>query len=156
MPTDDKQPPVVAEVAPRKPGFLPGHKRFGGRKANVPTKKQMAADICTQVGLSPIAWMAMAVKTGFAPTPDGKTGTEKISQSDRCRMAENLASFCHARISATQITGKDDGALALNVSTLDVTKLMESSELSQAAQRLAIALTVQNAPYKQLEGGEDR
>lgn len=154
MPTDDKQPPVVVEVAPKKSGFKQGHPRFGGRKAGLPTKKQMAADICAKVGLSPIEWMAMAIKTGFAPTPDGKTGTDKISLSDRCRMSETLASFCHARISATQITGKDDAPLSMNVSTLDVTKLMENPDLAQAAQRLALGLT--GYPPKQLESGEDR
>lgn len=152
-----EKPTVVdgpIEAPKRARGFQPGHARVGGRKAGLPTKRQTAIDICAEKGLgSPIAWMAMAVKTGFAPTPDGKVGTEKISLSDRCRLSETLASFCHARLSAAQVTGKDEGPIA--VAALDVTKLMESAELAAMAQTLALNLSGYPTTPKQLPGPEE-
>jgi hypothetical protein len=62
-------------------------------------------------------------------------------------------SFCHARLSAAQVTGKDEGPIA--VAALDVTKLMDSPELVAMAQTLALNLSGYPTTPKQLAGPEE-
>lgn len=149
MPIDK---PTVVDEAPKPRGFQPGHARVGGRKAGLPTKTKLAAEMCAKYKFHPLEWIVQAVKTGVAPAPDGKPGTQPVSMSDRTRLAETLLSFLLPRLSATQVTGANEGPIA--VSTLDVTQLMQNPELAAAAQRVALGLI--GYPPKQLVGGEDQ
>ena len=95
-----KDKPTVVYEAPKKRGFQPGHVRVGGRKAGLPTKTQLAADLCAKHKFHPLEWIVQAVKTGVAPAADGKPA-QPVSMSDRTRMAETLLSFLLPRLSAT-------------------------------------------------------
>jgi hypothetical protein len=63
--------------------------------------------------------------------------------------AKSCVGFCHARLSATQLTGADDGPI--QSVTFDMNALLANPELARQAQSVAIALAESNldpAPSK--------
>jgi hypothetical protein len=99
----------------------------------------------------------MAIKTGFAPTSEGKTGTQPISISDRTRMAETLMSFVYPRLASTQVVGPGDGPL--QIATINVVDLMSDPLTAAAAQKVALSISTaqrEGLRPRQLESGEDQ
>lgn len=146
--------------APKKPrGFQPGHKRVGGRKAGQPTKRQLFDEVCARHKFSAVDWVVQCVKTGVTPATADRP-SQPISQSDRCRMAETLLSFSAPRLSATQVTGANEGPV--QVATINVLDLMSDPLTAAAAQRVALSIStaqregLHGYSPKQIEGGEDQ
>jgi hypothetical protein len=84
----------------------------------------------------PAALLATIAMTGQMPNADGST--TPVSADERLKAAAALAPFVMPRLQATQVTGKDDGAL--EVATLDLTRILADPVLARQAQDLALAM----------------
>jgi hypothetical protein len=115
--------------------FKPGHARVGGRKKGSPTKRtKLALEICEAMDFHPAAFLATIAMTGLMPNADGTT--TPVTPDDRLRAATALAPFVMPKLQATQVTGRDDGPVA--VAALDVTAILANPQLAAAAQELAL------------------
>lgn len=151
----NEQNPIVApadNVVPKRRGFAPGHAKVGGRKKDVPTRTWLAREIAEKHSFHPLEEIIRIYQTGKLPTVAG-TPAQSASASDRVRLLEVALSFLLPRLSSQQITGANDGPIA--VATLDVTKLMENPDMAAMAQKLSLAMSgYPTTP--QLESGEDQ
>ena len=130
--------------------FQTGHARVGGRKKGSPTKRtKLALEICQELDFHPAAFLATIAMTGLMPNPDGTTTA--VTPDDRLRAATALAPFVMPRLQATQVTGKDDGPVA--VAMLDVTAILANPELAAAAQELALMVVDAESQADRLERG---
>jgi hypothetical protein len=117
--------------------FKIGHPRVGGRKPGSPNRRtKQALEICEELSFHPAAFLATIALTGLMPNPDGST--TPVTTDDRLRAATALAPFVMPRLQATQVTGKDDGPLA--VATLDMSRILADPALVEQAQNIALAL----------------
>jgi len=143
MQTDQNELEVVegiVEVPKKRTGFLPGHKKVGGRKAGLPTKRQLFDATCQKMKFSPVEFVIHCVKFGVTPETPGQP-SKPVSQSDRCRLSETLLSFAAPRLSATttELTGRNGGPLEL--ASVDVVELMRNPAMASAAQTLALGMS---------------
>lgn len=120
--------------------FKPGHPRYGGRKKGSPAKRtQEAREIAERLGFHPIELLAIIAMRGVIPNADGtETPVDTDARLDAIKAA---APYLTPRLSAQQITGKDEGPLA--VSTLDVAQILANPALARMAQDLALAMAEQ-------------
>jgi hypothetical protein len=125
--------------------FVRGHKRVhpGGRERRR-FSTWNTRHILEEYGVHPIALMIEAVLTGFLPPRIGEDPKkrEPISNEERMRTLRDLASYAVPKLVATQITGANDGPVA--VTSLDITQLMSDPALAAAAQDLALGIASQN------------
>jgi len=118
-------------------GFKIGHPRLGGRKPGSQNKRtRQAIEICEAMDFHPAALLATVVLTGKLPNPDGTT--VEIDASGRMDALKALCPYVMPRLQATQVTGKDDGPLA--VATLDISRILADPALVEQAQNLALAM----------------
>jgi hypothetical protein len=118
-------------------GFKIGHPRLGGRKPGSQNKRtRQAIEICEAMDFHPAALLATVVLTGKLPNPDGTT--VEIDASGRMDALKALCPYVMPRLQATQVTGKDDGPIA--VATLDISRIMADPALVEQAQNIALAL----------------
>jgi hypothetical protein len=136
-PTEGKE-----DVARVKGGrFAPGHKRLGGRRPGARNKFTWSARQAAQeAGFDPVALAMRVILQGKLPPIKGQA-EEKVGMEGRLAMLKEIMQYMLPKLSATQITGKDEGPVA--IATLDVTRLMEDSEMLEAAQRIALGLAQQ-------------
>jgi hypothetical protein len=139
----------------RKGGFRKGRVKTGGRpkKSEATAKLWDPRAIAESAKFKGIESLIEVFRTGKLPVTAAGRVAQDASPAQRIDCLKQACSYLFPRLATTEVTGPDNGPLAMNVSTLDVTKLMENSELAQAAQRVALGLIY---PPKQLEGGEDR
>jgi hypothetical protein len=141
------------KLVPNKGHFTPGHTKLGGRKKTV-TK---ARELVTKYG-DPLTWMLRLLRDGvydavvIDPVTGKKTKVPTVAPLELLLdCAKSCVGFCHARLSATQLTGADEGPVQ-SVS-LDMTELLKDPELCRQAQNVAIALaesTLDPAPGKDM------
>jgi hypothetical protein len=125
------------------PGFKIGHARLGGRKPGSLNKRtRQAIEICEQMNFHPAALLATVVLTGKLPNPDGTT--VEIDAAGRMDALKALCPYVMPRLQATQVTGKDDGPLA--VATLDMSRILADPALVEQAQNIALALVEADRP----------
>src|SRR5580700_9780166 len=116
------------KVVPNKGQFTPGHAKLGGRKKTV----TRARDLVTKYG-DPLVWMLRLLKEGVydAVVIDQVTGKKsKVSTVASLELmldcAKSCVGFVHPRLSASQLSGPDDGPIQ-SVS-LDMTELLKDPE----------------------------
>lgn len=118
-------------------GFKIGHPRLGGRKPGSQNKRtRQAIEICEAMDFHPAALLATVVMTGKLPNPDGTT--VDIDAAGRMDALKAICPYVMPRLQATQVTGKDDGPLA--VATLDISRILADPALVEQAQNLALAM----------------
>jgi hypothetical protein len=130
----------------RDPGhrFQAQHPRYGGRKKRT---AQMARDLADELGCDPLAFMMKIITCEvFEQTIIDENGKEKrvkvaVDLATRLSACRDVAGYLYPKLSAQQVTGKDDGPLA--VATLDVTQILANPALADAAQQLALMVVEQ-------------
>jgi len=121
--------------------FEESHPRFGGRKKRT---AQQARDLAQQLGVDPLEYMLnLLTKDVVEEVEIDAKGKERrikvpIGHELKIDICKTLANFFYPRLSATQVTGRDEGPLA--VATLDVSAILANPELAKAAQDLALAI----------------
>jgi hypothetical protein len=142
MPEDEKP-----EVAPKNPGhrFQPGHPRFGGKKKRTAAQARAIAE---QLGVDPLEYMLklLASDTMDEIEIDATTGKRKkvkvpVPQALKVDISKAIIGFFYPRLNAQSITGPSGGAV--EVATLDITKLLEDPDTARMAQNLALAMAEQ-------------
>ncbi len=131
-------------VASKKnPGhrFELGHARFGGKRKN---STQQVKDLCEQMGVSPMQFMLELIKNGVTTQVVIENGKKRRVEvvaplEMRVDLAKYVSRFLHPTLTATQVTGADDGPLA--VATLDMTRILADPALVLQAQNLSLAMT---------------
>jgi hypothetical protein len=125
-----------ADAGPRKPGqFAPGHKRLGGRRKG--TRSWAARTMAEEAGFHPVTIAMDVILHGRLPAIKGRP-QKPVSDEERLKALTNIFQYLLPKLSAQTFTGPDGGALQL--ATLDVTKLMMDPELAAAAQKLALGI----------------
>lgn len=120
-----------------------GHPRYGGRKKRT---AQMARDLADELGCDPLAFMMRIINADVIEQTVIENGKEKrvkvaIDLATRLDAAKNVAGYLYPRLSAQQVTGKDEGPLA--VAALDVTSILSNPALADTAQQLAMMVIEQ-------------
>jgi hypothetical protein len=144
---EEKKEPSLG-VAQRNVGhrFPPHHERFGGRKKRT---AMQARELACQLGVDPLEYMLnLLTKDVVEEVEIDAKGKERkvkvpIGHELKIDICKTLANFFYPRLSATQVTGKDDGPL--QVAALDLTTIMADPRLSAAAQEIAMLVAEQQA-----------
>ena len=91
----------LPEHLKRGPGRPKGWPKTGGRKKGTVNKvtAQRAAQIAAS-GLTPLEYMLKILRS------------KRSNDDDRKWAAERAAPYCHHRLSATELTGKDGGSVS--------------------------------------------
>lgn len=124
-----------------KGGFQPLHPRFGGRKKRTAAQARSLAD---EMGIDPLEYMLRLLTVDVVEEvqidADGNEKQVKVSISTELKIdiCKTLANFFYPRLTAQQITGVNEGPIA--VATLDMSKLMQDPALAAMAQTLALAM----------------
>jgi hypothetical protein len=119
--------------------FAPGHKRLGGRQPGTRNKFSWSArQKAEEAGFDPVT-LAMSVILKARLPPIKGQPSEKVGMEGRLSMLKEVMQYMLPKLSATQLTGANDGPVA--VATLDVTQLMADPALAEAAQLLAISMS---------------
>src|SRR5579872_6929833 len=143
MPEDIKQPEVVKKTGHR---FQPGHPRYGGRKKRSPQEVRVLAE---QYGADPIDYLLRLIASETVEevqVVDGRKTRVTVPVTtamkvDACRI---VAGYMYAKLSTTQVTGKDDGPVAM--ATLDISRIIADPALVEQAQNIALALVEADRP----------
>lgn len=121
-------------------GFQPGHPRFSGRK-----KKgvQAARELAAEMNCDPLAFLMQIINSDTIEQTvleGGKKTRQTITVPLDVRIdcAKYVSRFLHPTLSATTVTGADDGPVA--VAGLDMTQLMMNPDMVDAAQKLALLM----------------
>ena len=129
-------------VAQRNVGhrFHEGHARFGGRKKRTAAQARALAD---EMGVDPLEFMLGLLKSDVIDQTVIENGKRKkvkavVPLDVRLDAAKTVINYMYPRLTATQVTGADDGPVEL--ATLDFTPILANPELSRAAQEIAMQL----------------
>ena len=106
----------------------------------------MARDLADELGCDPLTFMMRIINSDVIEQTVIENGKEKrvkvaIDLATRLDAAKNVAGYLYPRLSAQQVTGKDDGPLAL--ATLDVAAILANPALAETAQQLALMVVEQ-------------
>jgi hypothetical protein len=140
MSEDTKQ---ATQVVKKNPGhrFEIGHARFGGKKKRT---AQAARDLADSLGCDPLRFMMSLIDNDtYMQTvvgPDGKKKKVEVAVTMDLRLdaAKTVVNYLYPRLTAQQVTGPDDGPLA--VATLDMGRILADPALVEQAQNIALAL----------------
>jgi hypothetical protein len=120
--------------------FAPGHVKMGGKKKTVTRARDLIGKYT-----DPLVWMLRLLKEGtydrieIDPTSGKK---RKVSTPAPIELMVDVAKACvgfvHPKLSATQLTGANEGPL--QSVTLDMNALLANPELARQAQNVALAL----------------
>lgn len=130
-------------VVKRNPFFQIGHERQGGRKKGTAAQVRV---LCAEMDVDPMEFLLSVIKNGTAESTvieNGKKRLVTISVSLELRLdaAKHVSRFCYPVLSATAVTGKDGGPVA--VAALDVAAILANPLLADAAQQLALMVVEQ-------------
>src|SRR5689334_22410659 len=101
-----------------KTSFTVGHVKVGGRRKGSPVKRTAEArEIAEQLGFHPVAFLAHVAMTGKIPNQDGPE--TPVSAEDRLDAAKAVAPYLLPKLSAQQVTGKDDGPIEVVTPEMD-------------------------------------
>jgi hypothetical protein len=136
-----KPNPTLDVVSKTLPGFQPGHPRYAGRRKRTAAQARALAD---QLGVDPLEYLlnllTMSVLEEIQIDADGNEKLVKVpvSHEMKIEICKTLANFFYPRLTATQVTGKDEGPIA--VAQLDVTRLIQDPAMVEMAQTLALKM----------------
>jgi len=132
---DEQNQELVVTTKP-KPGFRPGHPKFGGRQpGSLNIKTPSARAIAQKLKVDPLEWLLRAVATGLVTNADG-TKTP-ISAANRIAAATAAVPYLHSKRSNVHVSGQIDSDQ--QVRKLDMLKIIMTPELQIAAEALAFA-----------------
>lgn len=136
---------TAAKKTNGQPGaaMVPSRPRYGGRKPGSPNKRtRQAIEICEAYDFHPVATLIAVITTGRLPNSDGTFA--EVDTAGRMDALKALCPYVMPRLQATQVTGKDDGPVA--VANFDVAQLMANPDAVKAAQDLALMLVGADRP----------
>jgi hypothetical protein len=143
------------DVAQSNPGhrFEPGHPRFSGRGKRTAAQARALAQ---EMGIDPLQFLMEIIRSDSIEQTVVENGRTKrvtvtIPLEMRVEAAKHVSRFCYPVLSATQVTGADDGPVS--VATLDVSAILANPELAKAAQDLALMMVEQEAAQDRIERG---
>lgn len=135
-----KQTPKNAAIPTGPSGFQPGHPRFSGRKKRTAAQARALAD---EMGVDPLEFMLAIINSDVIEQTVIENGEKKrvevaIPLDTRLDAAKTVVNYIYPRLTAQQVTGKDDGPI--EVAGLDIAKLLQDPAMVEMAQSLAIAM----------------
>jgi hypothetical protein len=143
----EEKTPTVTGVAQRNVGhrFQLAHPRYGGKKRN---STQQVRDLCAEMDCDPMRFMLEIVKTGVTTQVVIENGKKKKVEvvadlATRTDLAKYVSRFMYPTLTATAVTGANDGPIEL--ATLDLTPILANPELARAAQEIALQLAEADA-----------
>ena len=151
--------PVTMTVEPSKGGkgaFYPGHPRYGGRVKGQPNKRTLLArEIAAQLKFDPIKLSVDIILSGVLRTKqsDGTTVNVPVPMEERLKTLRDLAQYIQPKLSAVQMTGKDEGPI--QVQQLDLVAILNDPKLAAAAQEIALKMAEQQAAQPPADDQED-
>jgi hypothetical protein len=132
------------KVVPIQGRFSPGHAKLGGRKKTVTRARDLIGKYT-----DPLVWMLRLLRDGsydavlIDPATGKKTKVPTVAPLElMLDCAKACVGFVHPRLSATQLTGANEGPV--QSLTLDMNALLADPELARQAQAVALALTKSN------------
>ena len=130
------------QVAKKSPGhrFEIGHARFGGKRKN---STQQVRDLCAEMDVEPMQFMLELIKNGVTTQVVIENGKKKrvevaVSLEMRVDLAKYVSRFIHPTLTATQVTGKDDGPIEM--ASLNISAILSDPALVEQAQNIALAM----------------
>ena len=123
-----------------------GHPRWGGRKKRKVAEARALAD---QLQVDPLHFMLKIISSEIIEqkviAEDGTETLVKVAVSLDTRLdaAKTVMNYLYPRLSAQQISGKDEGPVQVARADFDITSIMNNPELCAAAQSLSLMLTEQ-------------
>jgi hypothetical protein len=138
---EETQPVEVAQGIPHR--WQEGHEKYGGRRKRTAQQARALAD---ELGVDPLKFMLLVVKSDTIEQTVIEGGKEKrvqvvIPLEMRIDCAKHVSRFLYPVLSATQVTGADDGPV--NIATLDMAKLLANPAMLEMVQKLALAMAEQ-------------
>ena len=127
------------KLVPNKGQFKAGHTKLGGRKKTV----VKARDLVTKYG-DPLVWMLRLLRDGVydAVVIDADGTRRKVPTVAPLELlldaAKSCVGFVHPKLSATQLSGPDDGPIETVSINMDV--LLQDEAWCRQAQSVALAL----------------
>jgi len=92
--------------------------------------------LARKLGLDPVIFFASIAVKGELPNADGTV--TKVGVAERLDAAKAVLPYLMPRLSATQLSGRDQGPVA--VATFDVTRLLSDPALAAKAEEVGMAL----------------
>lgn len=146
MPEDTEQPLTVLK---RVPGhrFEVNHPRYGGRKRNA---TQQVRALCEEMDVDPMRFMLSLIKDGVTTQTVIEGGKKKrvevvASLEMRADLAKYVSRFMYPTLTASQITGADEGPIELEALTVSLEAIMQDPEAVAAAQTLSLLIDAREA-----------
>jgi hypothetical protein len=145
-------------VMTKTPGhrFESGHPRWGGKRKN---STQLVRDLCAEMDVDPMRFMLALIKDGFTTQVVIENGKKKrvevvASLDMRADLSKYVSKFLYPVLSASQISGPDEGPIA--VAELDMNKLLQDPASVELMQSLALRMAGYGEPalLKQLPAGD--
>jgi len=165
----EEQKTPTTSVAKKNVGhrFEIAHPRYGGKKRN---STQQVRDMCAEMDVDPMRFMLEIIKTGVTTQVVIENGKKKKVEvvadlATRTDLAKYVSRFMYPTLTATAVTGADDGPLAL--ATLDLTTLLADPKATEVLLQAAMLMAEHSAPSLEadrrgvfsqprlLEAGED-
>lgn len=144
---------ALKETKQRQKSMATQRKTVSVTRGKVAPGNWSAREVAELCGFNPLPVMIDVIMTGKMPAmpipnphPENGEGptimvAHDVSIEERVKTLRDCMRYLYPTLSATQITGKDGGAI--EIATLDVTQLMGDPKLAAAAQALSLAVTQQ-------------
>jgi len=125
--------------------FEPGHPRYGGRQKK---SSQQVKDICDEYDFDPIAFMVSLAKDGVTTQVVIKNGKKtrvevSVPLEMRADLAKYISRFRYPTLSATQVTGANEGPVGL--ATFDLNVLLADPKAAEVLLQAAMLMAEQGA-----------
>ena len=134
--------------------FQLGHPKYGGRKKGVVNKRQkFAQQLAAEMKVDPVQFMLQVLNSNYIEIPvlaNAVTGEVKLKPNGQPEMqkivvplelrmdaAKAVAPYVYPRLHATQVTGRDDGPVEID---LDIAAVLADPEAVAAAQSLSLRM----------------
>jgi hypothetical protein len=123
--------------------LIKGHPKIPGSGRPAGAGNWNARRVAESMNCSPLIVALTVIKTGYFPLAKGEKpeAQRRASPELFTKILLETLKLCVPSLSAVQVTGKDEGPVA--VATLSITDLMANPSLAEAAQRLAVAMATQ-------------
>jgi hypothetical protein len=137
-------------VMTKTPGhrFEIGHPRWGGKRRN---SSQLVRDLCEEMDVNPMRFMLAIIKDGWCSQvviEDGKKKRVEVvaSLEMRADLAKYVSRFVFPVLSASEISGPDEGPIELARVNTELERAMSTPGGVEIIQRAALLMAAQDAP----------
>jgi hypothetical protein len=151
----EEQKTPTTSVAKKNVGhrFEIAHPRYGGKKRN---STQQVRDMCAEMDCDPMRFMLEIIKTGVTTQVVIENGKKKKVEvvadlATRTDLAKYVSRFMYPTLTATAVTGADDGPLAL--ATFDLTPLIADPKAAEVLLQAAMLMAEQHSAAIEAEHG---